>query len=229
MGPPNPAAVKLGYEPDGYDTTSVMSVPVLVIVFFVLAFGTTTILFAYLTRSQDYSGAHPQAAERNKAPLSERIGRINRGTGEVDQPRLEPLRIRDDRGADPRAITRPETKTGNPPYLHPEDSRAEPGRTDELFAKARGKSLDKVISEASPKDFPVQKQGTKPTPSWHLVSAMNAGRGADHATAEPPPLPNPPEPKKEEPKKDEKKEEPKKEEPKKNEPPKGPTPPEVKK
>lgn len=245
MGAPSPEAVRQGYEPDGYDTTSVVSVPILVVVFFVLAFVTTSILFAYFTRSQDYSDDHPMAAARNKAPLSERIGRINRG-GEVDHPRLEPLRVRE---GDSRAITRPEAKSGNPPYLYPEDSRAEPGRTPELYrtGKVEGAnysrvSLATVIGAADKNLFPKQKAGTAPRPKWEEPTAANAGRGFGPSTAEPPPLPNPPEPKKDEPKKvDPKKDEkkgdakagdPKKEDAKKDEkkePPKGPTPPEGKK
>lgn len=221
MGPPNPEAVKQGYEPDGYDTTSVFSVPVLVVVFFVLAFVTTTILFNYFTGSQDYSGAHPVAAERNKAPLGDRIARINRG-GEVDHPRLEPLRVRT---GDSRAMTRPEAKAGNPPYLYPEDSRADPARTPELFrsGKVEGTnysrvSLETVIGAADKNLFRAQKAGTSPRASWQVPSGSNAARGA-----ETPALPNLPEPKKD----DAKKDEPKKDD--KKEPPKGPTPPEVKK
>ena len=37
-GPPTDAVIKRGYEEDGYDNKSVIGVPILVIVFFVLAF-----------------------------------------------------------------------------------------------------------------------------------------------------------------------------------------------
>src|SRR5262245_3651128 len=93
FGRPDPESVKLGYEVDRYDRTSVISVPLLVIVFFVAAFGATTWLFHYLPRwVVDDTGWHPMAKERNEAPLNERMTRINRGSKDVDQPRLEPLR-----------------------------------------------------------------------------------------------------------------------------------------
>lgn len=218
MGAPAADVVKRGYEADGYDTTSVISVPVLVVVFFVLAFATTTVLFAYFTGSRDYSDAHPMAAERNKAPLADRIARINRTGAEVEQPRLEPLRIR---SGDSRSFTRPEQKSGNPPYLHPEDSRAEPARTPELFGKAKGIPLDQVIGRADANVFKVQEGADKR--DWSVSSTTpsgaNAGRGAEHSQAVPPVPPGP----------SVKKVEPKKEEPKKEQPPKGPNPGEVKK
>ena len=56
IGPPSAEATRLKYEPDRYDATSVISVPILVIVFFVLAFGTTTVLFWYFTRQNKAGG-----------------------------------------------------------------------------------------------------------------------------------------------------------------------------
>jgi hypothetical protein len=197
IGKPSEEALRLGYEPDGYDSTSVFSVPLLVILFFVLAFGATTILFGYLSKPPENPGVHPMAAERNKSPLDERLARINRG-GEVDQPRLEPLRVRT---GDARAITRPETKEGNPPYLHPEDNRADRQRTPELFRVGwTGKDkqfarvpLDDIIDGRVKALFPVQKNGTKPIASSNLPTAANAGRGAEHSLAIPPKAPASPE------------------------------------
>jgi hypothetical protein len=184
FGKPDAETVKRGYEIDRYDTTSVLSVPVLVIFFFVLAFVTTTILFGYFTRSVNFPDAHPQAVERNQASTNERIARINRGSKDVDQPRLEPLR---QRGPNSRAITSPEVGS-NPPYLHPEDVRAEPGRTPELFGKAKV-PIDKIIAAADKNLFPVQKEQSGPLPSTNVPTASNAGRGADHAVVVEPKLP----------------------------------------
>jgi len=209
FGRPDAESLKLGYEVDKYDRTSVISVPLLVIVFFVLAFAATTWLFRYLPRwVVDDSDSHPMAKERNEVPLNERMGRIGRGKGEVDQPRLEPLR---QRGGNERAITSPETGD-NPPYLHPEDVRAEPGRTPELFSKARV-PLDKILAGADKALFPVQEKQSGPLASVNWTTAANAGRGAEHALAVSPKLPVEPVP-------------PKNDVPppkmKENEPPKGP-------
>ena len=119
-----------------------------------------------------------------------------------------------------QAITRPETGN-NPPYLHPEDVRAEPGRTPELYRTGAGPGnaqrtpLDKIIATADKNLFKTMaKGGGVPLASTNVPSAMNAGRGAEDSTAEPPRLPAAPEPK--EAKKDEKKDgkEGKKDEPK---------------
>lgn len=223
IGPPKVEAVKQGYESDGYDTTSVVSVPVLVVVFFVLAFVTTSILFAYFTRSQDYSGAHHMAKERNKAPLADRIARINRATGEVDQPRLEPLRVRE---GDARVVTRPEVESQNPPYLHPEDVRPDPVRTPELYAKAPNEPLSEIIAKPNQALFPVQTAASLPLSSSNVPSGANAGRGAEQSSATPPVLPKVPEIKKDDKKDPQKDKEPKKDAP---QPPKGPNPGEGKK
>ncbi|MCE9564662.1 MAG: hypothetical protein K8U57_21730 [Planctomycetes bacterium] len=211
MGQPSAEALRLGYEPDGYHTASVISVPVLVIVFFVLAFGTTTVLFYFFSKSVAEPTTHPMAAERNGAPLNERMKRIGTGS-EVDQPRLEPLRTRT---GDNRAITRPEDPNGeNPPYMHPEDNRADLARFPELFRlgwadkdhKFAHVPLNDVLAGQVPNLFPVQKAGSRPLTSQHLPTAANAGRGAEHSEAELPKLPAVPEAKhaehKEEPKKE---------------------------
>lgn len=198
LSQPSAEALKLGYEPDGYHTATVISVPVLVIVFFVLAFTATTLLFGYFTRNANKGvETHPLAVDRNKADLNDRLRRIGNGS-EVDQPRLEPLRTR---SGNARAITRPEDNDGsNPPYMHPEDNRADATRTPELFRLAwEGKDkkvavvpLSDVMTAKLPKLFPVQAHGTKPPSSEHLPTASNSGRGAEHAEAVMPKLPSGP-------------------------------------
>lgn len=235
FGRPSPEALKLGYEPDGYHTGSVVSVPVLVVVFFVLAFGCTTGLFLVFSKAPTDPAAHPLAVERNKAELGDRLKRIGRGS-EVDQPRLEPLRVRT---GSSRSITRPEDPNGNnPPYVHPEDSRADADRTPELFRagwadadrKVAQVPLSAVLDGAVPKLFPLQDAGSRPISSTHLPTGSNAGRGAEHSEAVMPKVPQVPssapeakkdEPKKEEPKKDAKAPD----APKAPEPPKAPEAP----
>ncbi|WP_439628119.1 hypothetical protein [Gemmata sp.] len=241
---PSAESLRLGYEPDGYHTGSVVSVPVLVVVFFVLAFGSTTALFMYFSKAPNDPAAHPMARERNQVELGDRLKRIGRGA-EVDQPRLEPLVVRT---GNSRAITRPTDPNGNnPPYVYPEDSRADADRTPELFRTGwadGGRTvaqvpLAAVLDGAAPKLFPFQDHGSRPTASTHLPTASNAGRGAEHAEAVMPRVhqvpATAPEAKKDEPKKDEaKKDEPKKDAkapdaPKAPEPPKAPEKGEVKK
>jgi len=220
FGKPSAEALRLGYEPDGYHALSVVSVPVLVIVFFLLAFGTTTVIFYFVnkTMSSDPS-AHPMAAERNAAPLNDRLKRIGNGS-ETDQPRLEPLRTR---SGNSRAITRPEDPNGeNPPYMYPEDNRADPARTPELFRIGWADKdhhfahvpLNDVMAGQVANLFPVQKNGSKPLSSSHRPTAANAGQGAEHSQAEMPKLPVVAEAKHDDHKDDHKKEEPKKETPK---------------
>lgn len=215
IGPPSAEAVRLKYEPDGYDSTSVISVPILVVLFFVLAFATTTVLFGYFTRPDNDPGVHPMAAERNQVPINDRLARSGRGGigTESDKPRLEPLR---QRSGYPQAITSPEAGQ-NPPYLSPQDIQADKGRTPELFRTGpvgNGFSrvpLDKVIAEADKGLFKAVPKGQSlPIGSTGRATAANAGR------SEPPRLPAAPAPK------DVKKDEPKKDE--KKEPPKGGTP-----
>ena len=79
--------------------------------FFVLAFGTVDghLRVLHRRRRTDPS-AHPQAVERNKAPLNERHRPDRPRRSEVDQPRLEPLKR--PRAATRRAITRPDAADG---------------------------------------------------------------------------------------------------------------------
>ena len=186
MGPPAAEVIARGYEADVYDAKSVLSVPLLVLLFFVLAFGTVTIIFSFIAYPKNGVNpkAHPAAAERNKAPLNERLDRTHRGSKDVDQPRLEPLKLR---SGDARAIPRPELSVaeGNSPELHPEDLIPTKERFPALYVTGDGKyGLDKTMSlddEALQALFPVQKAGTQPANSRHVPTAANAGRGADES------------------------------------------------
>lgn len=207
LGGPDQDTVKRGYEADTYDAKSVLSVPFLVVLFFVLAFGTVTLLFRWLAYPAADSRAHPGAVARNKGTTGERMARIGRGK-EVDQPRLEPLRVRTGDGDAARAITRPEAAEGNSPELHPEDLIPTKDRYPELYKSDASKyGLDRTLGlsdAALEKLFPVSKTGTKPGSSLTAVTGANAGRGVPPALpkteAQPlPPVPPVPDPKPKEP------------------------------
>jgi hypothetical protein len=194
-GLPSPEVIARGYEPDEYDARSVLSVPLLVILFFVLAFGTVTIIFAFIAYPKGDPRAHPTAVVRNKAPLNERLDRIHRGSKDVDQPRLEPLR---ERQGNERAITSPEAAEGNSPELHPEDLIVTKERFPALYATGGGKyGLDRTMAlsdQALGKLFRVQEPGSRPIRSPHVPTAANAGRGAEDAEVIPPATPKIPVP-----------------------------------
>jgi hypothetical protein len=197
-GAVDPASIRRGHEVDAYDTKIVLSVPALVVVFFVLAFVTVSIVFHFVSQPEVDPRANPMAVKRNSEPLNDRLNRIHRG-GEVDQPRLEPLRLR---GPNERVITSPELPTGNSPELHPEDIVPSPENTPELYKTGwvgPGKGHARIsIAEAmtvmakdQDKLLPAVKQGqgTEPPTTVHTPSESNAGRGASQATAGPPALP----------------------------------------
>lgn len=197
---PSPETVARGYEEDVYDSRTVLSVPILVILFFVLAFGIVTILFSVIAYPNASSRAHPQAAERNKRPLNERLRDNERGlsdprTGD-GQPRLEPLR---QRSGDARAITRPELPTGNSPEIHPEDIRPTPERFPELYAAGADRvGLGKVMdlnNGALQSLFPTGPGAAPLIDSQHTPTLANAGQGAAEARVILPPLPRSAEPK----------------------------------
>jgi hypothetical protein len=186
-GGPPASVIKRGYEADGYDARSVIGVPILVIVFFVLAFTSVTIMFAYFRHTPVDPMAHPQAVKAGEKSLAERIG---------DTPargRPEPLKRLDPRGGDPRAITRPALAEGNPPEFHPEQIRPSPENTPTLYETKR---IDEKFSriplddaaalalalKAKGEFMKVREGATDPTASSDAPSGSNAGRGT------PPPL-----------------------------------------
>jgi hypothetical protein len=201
-GAPAKEVIDRGYEADVYDSRTVLSVPLLVILFFVLAFGTVTILFMFLAPTKEDPNARPLAVEKNREPLNERLKQNGRGPKSgTAQPRLEPLRIRDDK-ISPRAITRPDLPVadGNSPELHPEDLRVSQERFPALFASSGTRlGLDRTMglsNETLKELFPVQKAGVAPAGSRHVPTAANAGRGAAGSVVETPgQQPKPPAPK----------------------------------
>lgn len=184
-GPPAPEVIKRGYEEDVYDTRTVLSVPLLVILFFVLAFGTVTVLFAVYSKPTVDPNAHPQAKARNEADLNARIGRIGRGK-EVDQPRLEPLR---ERTGPSRAITSPEKPGVNSPEFHPEDLIPTEDRYPQLY-HGGGVSLGTVMAYNDDQLKALFKSADRPAPheaGRQVTGGASAGRGANK---QPPQLPD---------------------------------------
>ncbi len=186
-GPPDAAVIARGYEADTYDRNSVISVPILVLTFFFLAFVTVTIMFKYMEPTPNDPNAHPLAVNRNNPDLNDRMRRIHRG-GEVDQPRLEPLKLRADEKDKPaRGITRPELPTGNSPELHPEDIRPSPENTPALYRKTDGRiPLDEAMDAALKNGtlLKAAKDGHAPVPFFEGPTAANAGRGLPAHAAE---------------------------------------------
>jgi hypothetical protein len=178
-GAPADAVIKRGYEEDGYDAKSVMSVPILVIGFFVLAFGTVTIMFAYFRESPVDPMANPLAVEDNSRDLNARIA----STPERGRP--EPLKMRETRYGDPRAITQPALAKGNPPEYHPEDIRPSPKNTPTLYETkwvVEGKFAQVTLDEAKamalklPNLLKARKDAERPRASYELPTPANAGR-----------------------------------------------------
>lgn len=193
-GPPPQEVIDRGYEADAYDARTVLSVPLLVILFFVLAFGTVTIIFGIIAYPKANPKEHPGAVQKNKRPLNERMADNDRGPKHGEgQPRLEPLRLR---SGESRAITRPELPEGNSPEIHPEDIRATKERFPTLYNTGPQQlGIDKTMSlsqEELKHLFPVQKGGSPVISSQHLPTNANAGRGADESMVVVPPLPQPP-------------------------------------
>ena len=186
-GPPPAETIARGHEIDKYDTTSVLSVPLLVVLFFVLAFGTVSIVFYFIAPSPEDKSVHPQARDWNKEEINERIDRL-------PDPRPEGLKTR---SGNSRAITQPEKPVGNSPWIHPDDIRANPTNTPALYrfgwTDASKKFARIPIDDAmeialQPADkgglrIAEKKQQSAPSDSWHVPTAANAGR------PEPPPVP----------------------------------------
>src|SRR5262249_31752755 len=86
----NPEAGRAGHAPDTFNIRPIFSIPVAVVVAFVVGTAVAVGAFYYLMAVVKDPMANPQAAERNNAPLDDRLGRLGRGTPN-DQPRLEPL------------------------------------------------------------------------------------------------------------------------------------------
>ncbi|MBY0457144.1 MAG: hypothetical protein K2V38_07395 [Gemmataceae bacterium] len=186
-GPPSDATVKRGYEEDTYDTKTVLSVPLLVILFFVLAFGTVTVLFSLIAYPAADPKAHPQAAERNKRSLNDRIRAV--GEDREHPVRLDQIDVLTDNGkVDGRMITRPKSAQDNSPQVHPENVGLKPG--DRPVADAvLGLDADKAAKTLAALFPSGGRPPLDPAASQRVPSWANAGRGAFASTARPPQAP----------------------------------------
>jgi hypothetical protein len=189
-GPPPQEVIARGYEADSYDTRTVLSVPLLVILFFVLAFGTVSTLFYFIAYPKPNPKWNPEAVEQNERPLNERLSENYRGPKNGSgQPRLEPLVLR---SGNARAMTQPAlpVSAGNSPEIHPEYLRVNKERYPALYATGGGKLPINEAMELDAKTleqlFPVRKDGTTPLDSRHVPTAANAGRGAAGSVAQEP-------------------------------------------
>ncbi|MBX9581690.1 MAG: hypothetical protein K2X87_15415 [Gemmataceae bacterium] len=198
----DPSAVRAGHEPDVFQVAPILSIPLAVVVTFVIAFGVATAVFFFVLKPDDGRSedpfAHPEAKARNDAPLDQRLARLDRAGAdsntrfrELDQPRLEPLRLKE---YDGQVTSRTDLPAGNQPEIHPEDIA--PGRYPGLQRGGwvePGKVARLPIGEAiklagSDKGlngqlFPVRKDPSRPVPWPDRAQESNAGR------SEPPPAP----------------------------------------
>lgn len=238
----DPAALRAGHEPDVFAVKPILSIPLAVVVTFLIAIPLAAAVFFIVykpegQRSED-PFAHPEARARNEAPLDERLARLDRAGAdsntqyrELDQPRLEPLRLLENNG---QTTTQPDLPKGNSPYLHPEDVAYDryPGLQKGGWVKGEeGKVARLPIAEAirlaaadkalNAQMFPVRKDASGPLPWADRAQESNAGR------PEPPPAPKVDAPKGGAPKAPDPKPADKKEPPKAEAPP-APKPPEKK-
>lgn len=134
----DPAALKLGHEPDLFQVKPILSIPFAVLVTFLIAFSVAAGVFVFVMAKGKETDprAHPAGLARGEAPLNERLARISqKGSttvpSEVDQPRLETLQLL--QGNDKAGFqftTQPPTPNGNSPWIHPEE--LQPGRYEGL-------------------------------------------------------------------------------------------------
>lgn len=189
LGAVNPEALKAGHEPDNtFAVKPIIGVPLAVVVAFVIAFTVAAGAFAYFRKKDPDPFAHPSAVEANAKGTDDRLRRIERAglrennLREVDQPRLEPLKLLEKDGMFYLRTPLPE---GNSPEIHPEEIK--PDRVAELQTKGytdKDHKFAKIpigdamrIAAGDKKMFPVQKNGSKATPSADRPSASNGGAG----------------------------------------------------
>lgn len=188
----DPAALKLGHEPDLFQVKPILSIPFAVVVTFIIGFGVAAGVFVYVMAKGKETDprAHPAGLARGEAPLNERLARISqKGSttvpSEVDAPRLETLqRLQGNDKNVFQVTTQPPVPTGNSPWIHPEEIL--PGRYKDL---RRTEYLDKdkkwariPIDDAmklliEKKSLPAAANGVRPQGVAEQPTNGNAGRG----------------------------------------------------
>jgi hypothetical protein len=133
----NPLSLQQGHEPDKIDTRTVVYVPIVLLICFLLSWVTVTLVFNYVRGGPAERPKNREAAIRQAAPINERLARINSSTplAEVKQPRLEGLNELKNENEPPflrsfEPLTDP--SSGNSPHFHPDDLRPNSERSKEL-------------------------------------------------------------------------------------------------
>jgi hypothetical protein len=126
----NPEAVKQGFEQDTVHVRTILYVPIVLVIAFAFAFGTVTLIINYMREPSKTPPANALAAERDSAPLPERIERISSDPKEKPayrQPRLDGLdRLKTNidpmtnKPVPPWVESTQPTKTGNSPDYYPD-------------------------------------------------------------------------------------------------------------
>ncbi|MFO0798065.1 MAG: hypothetical protein U0804_11370 [Gemmataceae bacterium] len=187
----DPAALKLGHEPDVFEVKPIMSIPFAVVVSFVIAFAVAAGVFAFVMAKakEPDPRSHPAGLARGEAPLNERLARISqKGStsvpSEVDAPRLETLqRLQGNDKAVYQVTTQPPVPTGNSPWIHPEEllpgryaplNRAEFTNKDKTTARIPIDDAMKLVIE---KKMLPSAGGPRPQGVVDQPTNGNAGRG----------------------------------------------------
>ena len=192
LGAVNPEALRAGHEPDNtFAVKPIMGIPIAVVATFVIAFSVAAGAFAYFRTQEKDPFAHPAAVEANAKGTNERLNQTQRGGLYVEQPaipqpRLEPLKRLEKDGM---FIARPALPNGNSPEIHPDEIK--PDRVAELHTTGYADKDHKFahipideamkIAAADKGMFPVQKNGSKATPSADKPSASSGGAGVQPA------------------------------------------------
>ena len=193
LGAVNPDALKAGHEPDNtFAVKPIMAIPLAVVVTFVIAFTVAAGSFAYWNRTETDKFAHPDAVAKaarghnDTLEATERAGLRNNPKREVDQPRLEPLKRLEKDGLYWARVAMP---NGNSPELHPDEIKPDrvaalqsAGFTDKdhKFAKIPiGEAMRIAANDKAM--FPVQKNGSKATPTADRPSSSSGGAGVQPA------------------------------------------------
>jgi hypothetical protein len=175
-GPPSAEVIKRGYEEDRYDAKSVISVPLLVVMFFVLAFGTVSILFAIYSKPNPADPMAYPGRDWSKKTVNERISETQART------RPEPLKLR---YRDPRAITSIEIEGVNSPEYHAEDLLPNKDTYPDLYKRGPERiSLDQSMTlddKTLARLLPSRETASRPATSQFAPSGANAGRGAEES------------------------------------------------
>jgi hypothetical protein len=192
----NAESVRAGHEPDWFNSSRIVAVPILVAVAAAVTYGLVTVLFSFFNPGKpEEKGANPQAAERNARPYDERVTDISSLSPEarVKQPRLEAMRTIEQRPGEPTYLRsfRPED-VGNSPEIRPEFLRPENfidwNTNEKPLVQYRWLDKEKGIARipiaeairilATEKKLPAKAGGRRPADvTANLPKLSNGGQG----------------------------------------------------